>query len=224
MASLAETVMDAPVAIARSVAGRPLPAPRSIFAPTEENPFALSPQAEEALSRSGLSWDEQQRVRTNPTLLREWEKTSQFGKSGKPIGVSPASLRHAIMSHSGISPENISFSAATGNRPVNVETAQAMNEAARSELPSLPGSQHFPTPEIRTPPPIGGYYFKDGAWASKQGNQWIPANPVTSKFLTETSIKETGIDPTKGAMQPDMSGGAIFSSQNVSDLARVLLD
>jgi hypothetical protein len=221
IASGAETVMDAPMAIARRVAGRPIPAPRSIFAPTDANPFALSPQAEEALSRSGLSLDEQQRVRTTPTLLREWEKTSQYGKSGRPIGVSPESLRQAILSHSGVDPANISFSAATGKRPVNMETAQAMNEAARSELTPPPGSQTSPPPVAITPPPIGGYYFKDGVWATKQG---IPANPATSKFLTETSIKETGIDPRGGAAQPDRAGGTMLSNQDTSDLAHGLLD
>lgn len=211
----AEAVMDAPMTLARNVSGL-RPTPRSIFAPTQDNPFALSSEAEDALSRSGLSADQQQRIRTNPTLLKEWERTSQFGKNGKPVGVSPASLRHAVLSHSGVSPENISFSAATGDRPVNAQVAQKMNNAARSELPAEPAPGGAP-PEPKKPKPIkmGGikYFFRNGAWEHPNFGQV----PELEDILNEEHNKKYGFYPTEESRPA-------VNSRDVSDIAHDVLD
>ena len=184
--------------------------PASVFSPTANNPASLSPEADRAISSSGLSDVEQARVRSNPTLLREWEKTSQYGKDGRPIGVSPASLRQAILQHSGVSPENVSYSAAAGEAPKNAQTALEMNTAARGELPS----RNEAAPESG-----GGVKFGSGenTYLARDGRVYSPSGVAFSDPVGASIAKAYGIDLSGAqAARPNLS--------DVSDIAHNILD
>ena len=160
------------------------------------DPTSLTPQAEAALRNSGLTDEQVARIRADPTVLRKWQQLAQgntgtgTGKSRRGMGVNSASLRQAVLEHSGVDPKNVSFSAATGLPPKDPATAERMNAAAKADVGTTL-AQGDPPPAAPAPQAVdidGAPVTKNakGVWERTDGR----APTLSSAMLEKMSAQQ----------------------------------
>jgi hypothetical protein len=176
----------------RIIKGAPQP---TIFSSGDDS-TSLTPQAEAALQNSGLTDEQVARIRADPTVLRKWQQLARgdmdtsTGKSRRGMGVNSASLRQAVLEHSGVDPKNVSFSAATGLPPKDPATAERMNAAAKADVGTTL-AQSDPPPAAPAPQAVdidGAPVTKNakGVWERTDGR----APTFSSAMLEKMSAQQ----------------------------------